>query len=408
MKIDRKSHKQVDDLINHSFSAIEGSQANEEFEFYISDQKELFNKLVQGLQGAILKPTKQTPATSLYTVHIYDESLELATTLVVRGNNQIEVNEDLYVVDDPALDSFEDSLFSKEHRLVLRDYQGIVTHMYEAVFKGATVSEQNSDWAEVIALARIARDIEVDLAEMELLSVAPTTEVAEQLIFYGITGSVHESALIEAIRNERYDVAEVLLEHEIGLSYDFALESVISPVAVAKLNQADEMVSLLLTYGFEDVSVDPKHIEAAQQTIDFESEDPEKIMEHLTEGMVPGIDITLPVSTKEIMEKWGDYTSNEWESALNYRRHYFFRLMDLHRENKNRDDLDVFGYMYEVPADEPIHQDEITQVLGEPDFVEEFEFMSEMGYTFGKYGLTVSMELDGHIRYVHYYYESEH
>lgn len=408
--MERKSYKQVEDVISPSFSAIEGSKEDEEHEFYISNQKELFDQLITGLDQAAFKPTKRTLANPLYQLYLYDESLKVATTIIVRENNQMEVNGLLYTVDWLDLDSFERAMFSEEHAFTLQYYEDFTAPLYK-IYEGPTIEKNNHEWAEVIAFVRIADEINVDLSDIGLLSMAPTKEVAEQLITYGITESEFGSPFLAAVLNELPEVAEVFLENGIGIENIQHLERNIFPVALAKLNEDEETVNLLLSYGCEDVHVEPEHIKAVRQTVDFESEEPGEVIKNLEEGKLPGLHFRLPLPAKEIIDMLGeDYIRYEDAPYLFYNYHHFFADYTNHTRKLELGSMEITGYTYQFPSVILPHKDTVMQVLGEHG--EGYEYMDgkeygSLWYSFGEYDLTLPFDTNGYIHYLHYSYEGD-
>ncbi len=408
--VERKSYKQVDDVITPSFSAIEGSKEDEEHEFYISNQKEVFDQLITGLDRATFKPSNRIPANPLYQLHLYNESLEVATTIIVRENNQMEVNEVLYAVDGMDLSSFEREMFSEEHAFTLQYYEDF-TSALNKIYEGPVFEKSNHEWAEVIAFVRIADEINVDLNDIGLLSIVPTKEVAEQLITYGMTEWVIDSPFLVAVLNELPEVAEVFLENGIGIENNQLLEKSVSPVALAKLNEDEKMVDLLLSYGFEDVSVEPEHIKAVRQVVDFESEDPEEMIKNLEDGKLPGLHFRLPLAANEIIDMWGDdYIRYEDAPYLFYNYHHFFADYSTDTRKLELDAMEVIEYIYQFPPEIILHKDTVMQVLGQHGEIYEYMDGKEYGslwYSFGEYDLSLPFDKDGYIHYLNYSYEGD-
>lgn len=273
---EEKSYIYATDFIETT-TVIEVSMEEEEGTYYVSHQQDIFDQLLQGLDSATFKPTNQTPKNPQYTIRMYNESLQVETTVSVFSNEQMEINDEFYNVDEGNIKLFEEAMFTKENEVILHTYNEFSAIISNKLFHVGWVSEEDHDWAEVIALVRIAKDKKVDLTSMNLLHIAPTREVAERLIAYEMIEPYDYTTLMEAVQLERLGVAKVLLEHGIGISPDNTLIGNPSPMVVAKLNEDREMVDLLLSYGFEDEYVDPKHIERAQNVIQFKGEDSEEV-----------------------------------------------------------------------------------------------------------------------------------
>lgn len=404
MVFEKKSYKQSEELLSDSFSVLEVSMEDEEQTYYVNDTEVIFDQLVQGLESATFKPTKQTPKNPTYIIRIYNESLQVETTIAMFTNDQMQVNNQMYNVEEANLTLFEDAIFKEKYEVTFNDFEGFATYMYEQVTERGIFAEENQAWAETIALARIAQEKEVDLSDIDLLFIAPTKEVAEQLIAYDMTGTDELPYLLEAVNQERVEVAEVLLENNIGIESDTQLQQGPSPVIVAKMNEDNAMVDVLLRYGFEDEFVDPEHIEQAQKVVDFRNKDSDSVIEGLEKGSLPGIDFQIPTSSQEIIKVWGDYTGDEDHSILSYNRHAFWRITSL---DKDRESDDIFAYMYQFSPNEMEEIVDMKEILGEPYDMFINDGVSELMYVFGDYSLSFIVDSDGYVWNMSYSYEED-
>lgn len=407
MAFEKRSYMHSEELLADSFSVVEVSMEDEDQTYYVNDQEIIFNQLVQGLETATFKPTKQTSNNPDYIIRMYNESLQVETTITVFPNQQMQVNDQMFNVEEANLTSFEDILLKNQYKIIFNDFDDFATYMHEKITESGMFAETNQEWAEVIALARIAQEMEVDLIEMGLLFFAPTKEVAEQLIAYGVTSYDNYGFLIQAVIQERIDVAKVLLESDTGADPSNRIIGEPSPIVIAKLNEDDEMVDLLLNYEFEDEYVNPKHIEQAQNIVDFKSKDLEEVMTDLERGVLPGVDFQIPTSSQEIMKIWGDYTEGEEHSILSYNRHSFWRAIDLYKDGKDRDYDDIYAYMYQPSSYEAGKIIDIKETLGEPDDMFINNGVSELIYDFGDYRLSFTADSEGDVWNISYYYEED-
>src|SRR5699024_5018493 len=210
--------------------------------------------------------------------------------------------------------------------------------------------------------------------------------------------------LLEAVNQERVEVAEVLLENNIGIESDTLLQQGPSPVIVAKMNEDNAMVDVLLRYGFEDEFVDPEHIEQAQKVVDFHDKDSDSVIEGLEKGSLPGIDFQIPTSSQEIIKVWGDYTGDEDHSILSYNRHAFWRITSL---DKDRESDDVFAYMYQFSSNEMEKIVDMKEILGEPDDMFIRDDVSELMYVLGDYSVSFIVDSEGYVWNMSYSYEGD-
>lgn len=406
MAFEKKSYKYSEELLANSYSVVEVSMEDDEDTYYVRDEQVIFKLLEKGLHAAIFKPTKQTPKNPQYIIRIYNESLQVETTITVFPNNQMQVNGDIYNVEEADLSAFEEALFKETYEVKMETFNDFATYMYEKVIEEGTFAEENQQWAEIIAVSRIAQEMEVDLTGIDLLMYAPTKEVAEQLIAYGVAGYNDYGFLIQAVIQERVEVAEVLLESGTGTDPSNRIIGEPSPIVIAKLNEDDEMVDLLLNYEFEDEYVDPKHIEQAQNVVVFKGKDAEEVITDLERGVLPGVDFQIPTTSKEIKKVWGDYTGDEEDPTLSYNRHMFWRAIDLYKDRKDEKYNDIHAYTYQFIAGEKMRTADILEILGEPADRNINEGIFELLYEFGDYRLNLIVDSEGYVWNMTYMYEN--
>lgn len=100
MAFEKRSYKHSEELLADSFSVVEVSMEDEDQTYYVNEKEVIFEQLVQGLETATFKPTKQTPKNPNYIIRIYNESLQVETIITVFPNHQMQVNDQMYHVEN--------------------------------------------------------------------------------------------------------------------------------------------------------------------------------------------------------------------------------------------------------------------------------------------------------------------